>query len=85
MRDGPRTPHDSARTFLADNKYRGERFRSAFLSHFRRFCGHFAVTQTVQTRSARLVRHHSALRLSARTNSEPGATPSAWARRMISA
>jgi hypothetical protein len=82
---GPQCFRGISRLFPAvrtSNENRGERFRSAWLSRYRVVCGRFAVAQTVQTRS---VRDHSALRPFARTNSEPGATPSARARRTISA
>jgi hypothetical protein len=54
----------------------------ALLSHFRRFCGHFAVTQTGTMQS---VDAHSASRLSARRMSASGAMPSASASRAIRA
>jgi len=72
-------PVRSYSSIFADKKYRGERLRSALLSGFRCFCGHFAVTQTGTMPS---VAAHSASRLSARRISAPSSVPSASAKRI---
>jgi hypothetical protein len=62
-------------------KWSGRTVQIGFAKPFPRFCGHFAVVQTIQTQSSLLRRHQSALRLSARRTIVDGSTPSARASR----